>query len=97
MDIAELIAWKERRILLTKRIIGMLKDYPQTPDNIEYVQELQEEIKDLEKSIQDDRQIQLAEAQVSGRKKWTEDIWKYILVILITSILSSFATKLIFG
>ena len=60
-------------------------------------EDTEEEIQELKKSIEEHRRIQLAEAQTSGRKKWTEDVWKYILVILITTILSSFVTKLILG
>ena len=98
MDIAELIAWKEKRILLTKREMGALKDVPQIPEIIELIQELQEEIQDLENSIQADRQIQLTEAQVSGRKEWWHHPIIYFLVyvggMITVKIFEFFLTKL---
>ena len=93
MTIEDRIARKEQALYSARMYKGMLKD----AGFIDMVEETKEDIRELKKSIEDDRKVQLAEAQTSGRKKWTEDIWKYILIILITSILSAFSTKLIFG
>ena len=67
IDITELIVWKEKRLQLTKKLLRLLKSYP---CNTEHISELEEEIKDLEKSIEEDRKIQLAEVKISGRREW---------------------------
>lgn len=73
----EMIAWKEKRLQLTKRIIRILKSYP---CSAEHISELEEEVKDLEKSIQEDRKIQLAEVKVSGRREWWHRPVMYFII-----------------
>ena len=51
----------------------------------------------LKESIEHDREVQKIEAQTSGRKTLRDDFWKYALLVIITSIVSALATKLILG
>jgi len=65
MDITDRIAFKEKQINLLYIIIRQAKELHLSP---KYIQEHRDKIKRLEESIEEDRKIQLAEAQASGRK-----------------------------
>jgi len=93
MDIADRIANKEYLINIKKNLKHMLEKN----GLIDMAKETQEDIDDLKKSIEDDREVQKIEAQTSGRKTWRDDFWKYTLLVIITSIVSALATKLILG
>jgi len=75
MDISESIKQTEYAIQLSKNLIHILEEC----GNIDLAKEEREKIKDLETSLEHERQIQLAEAQTSGRKEWYHYSWKYFL------------------
>ena len=91
MDIADRIAQKEA-------YLSMLRSHLKLVEKVkleDIAKRIREEIKSLEESIEHDRKVQLAEALRSGRKTWRDDLWKYILVVVFTSIISSMLTKIL--
>lgn len=76
MDISEKIESKERQIYYTRNIIHIFDEMGAT----DQAKQFQEELKDLEDSLKHYREVQKIESARSGRKKFTEDAWKYFLV-----------------
>ena len=78
MDIGESIKNTEYQIHLNKQIISMLEKTGLT----DLADESKEQIKVLEKTLEHERKVQLAEAQTSGRKEWYHHPGIYALVYI---------------
>jgi hypothetical protein len=76
IDIEDRIELKENEIYHTRNLINIFEKL----GAIEQVKQFQEKVKDLEKSIEHDREVQKIEAARSGRKTWRDDALKYFLV-----------------
>jgi len=79
MDTESRIQQKEIEIKVLKEFIHWHQFPP------ELVSQLRVQLDDLEKSLYHDRQVQIMEAQSSGRKTWKDDTWKYVAVIIVTT------------
>lgn len=78
MDTADRIKDKEGFIHFLKDLRTACYDCGQ----IELGKETEEKIKDIEKSLEHDRKVQLEEAKVSGRKEWYHNALLYSLIFI---------------
>ena len=76
MKIEQSIKQTEYIVSLTKEMIPLLEKC----GLMDLANENREKIKDLEKSLEHERKVQLAEAQKSGRKEWYHHPGIYFLV-----------------
>ena len=76
MNTEERIAHDEFLIYLNKEMIPILEECGQ----LDLANEAREKIKDLERSLEHDQKVQLAETLTSGRKEWWHNPWIYALV-----------------
>jgi|GEM_PF-6367179 len=82
MQIEEIILQEEKLITLKKNLMHLLEQYGQ----LDLANNEREEIKDLEKSLEHNRKIQMVETSKSGRKEWWHNPTKYLTVYLIGAI-----------
>ena len=82
MDTESRILRKEIEMEQLKKFIHTLELGQFSP---QLLSQLRSQLNDLEKSLYHDRQVQIVEAQASGRKTWKDDAWKYVAVIIVTT------------
>ena len=78
MKIEDRIGNKEYRIGLLRDMIKTMERMPGFDKK--YIQGYRDEVTDLEKSIEHDREVQKLEAQTSGRKEWWHHPGIYFVV-----------------
>ena len=78
MNTEERIAHNEFLIYLNKEMIPMLEECGQS----DLANEAREKIKDLEKSLEHERNVQLAETLTSGRREWWHNPLVYALIYI---------------
>lgn len=87
----------ESRILQKEIEITQLKHFIHTMELSQFSPQLLSEFRaqllDREKSLYHDRQVQIMEAQSSGRKTWKDDAWKYAVVIIVTSTVTTLVNQ----